>query len=443
MLPKIVIVGRPNVGKSALFNRIVKSRKAIVHEEPGVTRDLLQAEVEWNGKHFLLIDSGGLDWETSDEIKLKSQQILWQEIKEAELLLLVVDAKEGVTPLDREVSQKVRESGKPVILVANKVDSMLQLNSAFAFYSLGWGDPVPVSGLNGFNVGELLDEITERLPQTVPPSRELVGKIAIVGRPNVGKSTLLNALLGQERAIVSSIPGTTRDAIDSYWKTPHGEFLLIDTAGIKKKSRISSDLEYLSNLRAREAISRCDLALLVISAPEGILAQDLKIAGMIQEAKKACIVAVNKCDLVDFRPKKVDQFKQYLHKELNFLSYAEPLFISCKTGMNLEALTPLILEILSSYKKRFSTSLLNRTIAEITLAHPPPQAPGKEFRIYYVTQKSTAPPVLLLFVNKAENLHFSYERYLKNQLTLKLGLKGTPIFFTLRSKRKKLAGKKS
>lgn len=443
MLPKVVIVGRPNVGKSALFNRIAKSRKAIVHEEPGVTRDLLQAEVEWNKRGFLLIDSGGLDWQTGDEVKIKSQQILLEVIKEADLILLVVDAKEGILPLDREVSQQVRESGKPVVLVANKVDSMLQVNNAFTFYSLGWGDPIPVSGLNGFNIGELLDEITKRLPETVPPKRELMGKIAIVGRPNVGKSALLNALLGQERVIVSSVPGTTRDAVDTYWDTQYGEFLLIDTAGIKKKSQISSNLEYLSNLRARESISKCDLALLVISAEEGVQALDKKIAGMIQEAKKACIIAINKCDLVDFEPKKVARFQEYLAKELDFLSYAEPIFLSAKTGLNLNHLTPLIFTVLSSYKMHFSTSLLNKTMSEITLAHPPSQSPGKEFRIYYLTQKSTAPPDFLLFVNKAENLHFSYERYLKNQLTLKLGLRGTPILFTLRSKRKKLAGKKS
>ncbi|MCR4433494.1 MAG: ribosome biogenesis GTPase Der [Caldiserica bacterium] len=442
MLPKVLIVGRPNVGKSALFNRIVRSRKSIVHEEPGVTRDLLQAEVEWNDKHFLLIDSGGLDLDASDAVKVKAQEILLNMMREVDLILFVLDAREGVMPLDQEVSRIVRESRKPVILVANKVDTILQANTALAFYSLGWGDPIPVSGLNGFNIGELLDEISQRLPEAIPPTRRLVGKVAIVGRPNVGKSALLNALLGQERVIVSEIPGTTRDAIDTYWETPNGIFLLIDTAGIKKKSKISTDLEYLSNLRAQEAISRCDLALLVISAEEGIMAQDRKIAGMIQEAKKACIVAVNKCDLVDFNPKKVTQFKEYMAKELDFLAFAESIFISAKSGMNLDKLTPLLVAVLSSYRRHFATSLLNKMIAEITLAHPPPQAPGKEFRIYYVTQKSVAPPVFLFFVNKAENLHFSYERYLKNQLISRLGLIGTPIFFELRSKRKTLAGKK-
>ncbi|MCR4428852.1 MAG: ribosome biogenesis GTPase Der [Caldiserica bacterium] len=442
MLPKVLIVGRPNVGKSALFNRIIRSRKSIVHQEPGVTRDLLQAEVEWNGRKFLLIDSGGLDLDSSDVIKAKAQEILLGMMKEVELILFVLDSREGVHPLDMEVSQMVREAGKPVILVANKIDSYSKMNEALSFFSLGWGDPIPVSGLNGFNIGELLDEISRRIPQVSSPERELLGKVAIVGRPNVGKSALLNSLLGKERVIVSEIPGTTRDAIDTYWESTEGNFLLIDTAGIKKKSKISTDLEFLSNLRSQEAISRCDLAVLVISAPEGILSQDRKIAGMIQEAGKACIVAVNKCDLVDFQPKKVAQFQEYLKKELDFLSYAQTVFISAKTGLNLKQLPFLFHEVLNDYRRHFSTSLLNRTLEEIIAENPPPQSKGRPYRIYYLTQKGHSPPVFLLFVNREEKLHFSYERYLKNQFLQKLGLKGTPLFFEFRPKRGRVAGKK-
>lgn len=442
MLPKVLIVGRPNVGKSALFNRIIRSRKSIVHEQPGVTRDLLQAEVEWNGRRFLLIDSGGLDFDSSDFIKVKAHEILLGMMKEVDLILFVVDSKEGVHPLDIEVAQLVREAQRTVILVANKVDSYSKINEAYGFYSLGLGDPIPVSGLNGFNIGELLDEITAPIPQVLPPERELLGKIAIVGRPNVGKSALLNALLGKERVIVSEIPGTTRDAIDSFWETPEGNFLLIDTAGIKKKSKISSDLEFLSNLRSQEAISRCDLAVLVVSAPEGILSQDRKIGGMIQEAGKACVVAVNKCDLVDFQPKKVAQFKEYMGRELDFLSYAETIFISAKTGFNLKQLPSLFQEVLKNFRRHFPTSLLNRTLEEITLEHPPPQGKGGPYKIYYLTQKGHSPPVFLLFVNREEKLHFSYERYLKNRFMEKLGLRGTPLFFEFRPKKGRLAGKK-
>jgi len=442
MLPRVLILGRPNVGKSALFNRITRSRKSIVHEQPGVTRDLLQADVDWNGKQFQLIDSGGFDLDESDDIKAKARKLLLGMMEEVDLLLFLVDAKTGINPLDEEVSLFVRASGKPVVLVANKVDSSAQINSALQFYSLSWGDPIPVSGLNGFNIGELLDEIVKRLPESQVTQRELAGKIAIVGRPNVGKSALLNAFLQEERVIVSELPGTTRDAIDTYWKTDLGLFLLVDTAGIKKKSKVSTELEYLSNLRAQEAIKRCDLAMLVISAEDGILAGDRKIAGLIQEAEKSCIVVVNKCDLVDFKPKKVAQFREYMARELDFLSYAEPIFVSAKTGLNLDQITPLIASVLSSYRKHFVTSLLNKVISEITAAHPPPQSPGREFRIYYVTQKSISPPVFLCFVNKAENLHFSYERYLKNELIKRLRLIGTPVHLKLRSKRKTLAGKR-
>jgi len=442
MLPRVLILGRPNVGKSALFNRITRSRKSIVHEQPGVTRDLLQADVDWNGKQFQLIDSGGFDLDESNDIKAKARKLLLGMMEEVDLLLFLVDAKAGINPLDEEVSLFVRASGKPVVLVANKVDSSAQINSALQFYSLSWGDPIPVSGLNGFNIGELLDEIVKRLPEFQVTQRELAGKIAIVGRPNVGKSALLNAFLQEERVIVSELPGTTRDAIDTYWKTDLGLFLLVDTAGIKKKSKVSTELEYLSNLRAQEAIKRCDLAMLVISAEDGILAGDRKIAGLIQEAEKSCIVVVNKCDLVDFKPKKVAQFREYMARELDFLSYAEPIFVSAKTGLNLDQVTPLIASVLSSYRKHFVTSLLNKVISEITAAHPPPQSPGREFRIYYVTQKSIAPPVFLCFVNKAENLHFSYERYLKNELIKRLRLIGTPVHLKLRSKRKTLAGKR-
>jgi GTP-binding protein len=442
MLPRVLILGRPNVGKSALFNRITRSRKSIVHEQPGVTRDLLQADVDWNGKQFQLIDSGGFDLDESDDIKAKARKLLLSIMEEVDLLLFLVDAKAGINPLDEEVFLFVRASGKPVVLVANKVDSSAQINSALQFYSLSWGDPIPVSGLNGFNIGELLDEIVKRLPESQVTQRELAGKIAIVGRPNVGKSALLNAFLQEERVIVSELPGTTRDAIDTYWKTDLGLFLLVDTAGIKKKSKVSTELEYLSNLRAQEAIKRCDLAMLVISAEDGILAGDRKIAGLIQEAEKSCIVVVNKCDLVDFKPKKVAQFREYMARELDFLSYAEPIFVSAKTGLNLDQITPLIASVLSSYRKHFVTSLLNKVISEITAAHPPPQSPGREFRIYYVTQKSIAPPVFLCFVNKAENLHFSYERYLKNELIKRLRLIGTPVHLKLRSKRKTLAGKR-
>lgn len=432
--PIVLILGRPNVGKSALFNRIGQRRKSIVHPVEGVTRDIIAVETDWNGRAFRLVDSGGLDFTSGDEIKDQVQEIALSAIKGAALLLLVVDAKFGLQPLDREIAQQIRTSGKPVLLVANKVDSREGIAKSFDFFSLDLGDPIPVSGLNGFNIGDLLDEISLRLPAGETTLPLPVPKIAIVGRPNVGKSSLLNALLGRKQAIVAGTPGTTRDAVDSFWATTKGSYLLVDTAGIRHKSKVSEDVEYYSILRATEAIERSDMALLVVDAEAGILGQDRKIAGLIQKTEKACLIAINKVDRVDFVLEKKDQFLTHLHHELDFIAYAETAFLSAKTGFGLSQIPQCAQIILESYFTKVPTGKLNRVLRDILDERPPPANPRGGLKIFYATQRASAPPTFLLFANKPQNLHFSYERHLKTELRNRLELVGTPIRLELRSR---------
>lgn len=445
--PKVLILGRPNVGKSALFNRLCEQRKAIVHQQPGVTRDLLMSEVEWQGRTFTLVDSGGLDFLEDSELQQRVQKNVKDWIEQADLILFLVDGQAGPQSLDEDVSRLIRRSGKPALLAVNKIDHASQLPRSLDFFSLGWPNPIPVSGLNSLNVGDLLDAIAEDLPPLESSLEEpveekpLVGRIAIVGRPNVGKSSLLNALLGEERSIVSALPGTTRDVVDIIWHSSFGDALLVDTAGIRRKSRVGEDIEYYSILRATKALERADLAFLVLDASEGILAQDRKIAGLIQEANKACLVLVNKADLTDLQGEKWQRFLPFLRRELDFLSFAEALPVSAVTGWNLKGVPPLVSTILNSYHTQVTTGALNRILAEIQEANPPAQAPGKAFKIFYATQKGTAPPTFLCFVNKRENLHFSYERHLHNELRQKLGLVGTPIRLQFRSRISRTKGK--
>lgn len=434
-LPVVLILGRPNVGKSALFNRIAQKRKAIVHKEEGVTRDLITAEVEWGGRFFQLVDSGGLDFADGDEIRDKARAKTLGLIENADLILFLVDGKTGIHSLDQQISKLLLPVKEKVLLVVNKIDNSLKLNDALAFYAFSWGDPLPVSGLNGFNIGELLDAIISLLPEKGGFMPSTVGKVAIVGRPNVGKSSLLNALLKADRVIVSSTPGTTRDSIDTHWHTPLGNFLLIDTAGIKQKSKLKTELEYYSVLRAEESISRTDLAVLVLDALEGVSTQDKAIAGLIQEKKKACIIAINKCDLVDFSVKKKEQFSLYLRKEINFLPHALDVFVSVRTGLNLDILPRLLLQALTSYRRRVPTSLLNRVIQEIVREIPPPQSKKGTFKLYYATQKCASPPTFICFVNQRDRLHFSYARHLTNELISRLSLKGTPITLEFRERK--------
>lgn len=447
MIPKVLIVGRPNVGKSALFNRLCEQRKAIVHQQPGVTRDLLMSRVEWQGRTFILVDSGGIDFLEESELQQRVQNNVKGWIEQADLLLFLVDGQAGPQSLDEEVSRLLRRSGKPALLAVNKIDHASQLPRSLDFFSLGWSDPIPVSGLNSFNVGDLLDAIVEGLPppegspQEVPLEKTLVGSIAIVGRPNVGKSSLLNALLGEERSIVSTLPGTTRDVVDIIWHASFGDALLVDTAGIRRKSRVGEDVEYYSVLRATKALERADLAFLVLDANEGILAQDRRIAGLIQDANKACLVLVNKADLVDLGGEKWQRFLPFLRRELDFLPFAEVLPVSALTGWNLKGIPSLTSTILNSYNTKVTTGVLNRYLSEIQEANPPAQAPGKAFKIFYATQKGTAPPNFICFVNKRENLHFSYERHLHNELRQKLGLVGTPIRLQFRSRLSRTKGK--
>jgi GTP-binding protein len=405
-----------------------------MHPVEGVTRDIIAVETDWNGRAFRLVDSGGLDFTSGDEIKDQVQEIALSAIKGAALLLLVVDAKFGLQPLDREIAQQIRTSGKPVLLVANKVDSQEGIAKSFDFFSLGLGDPIPVSGLNGFNIGDLLDEISLRLPAGETTLPLPVPKIAIVGRPNVGKSSLLNALLGRKQAIVAGTPGTTRDAVDSFWVTTKGSYLLVDTAGIRHKSKVSEDVEYYSILRATEAIERSDMALLVVDAEAGILGQDRKIAGLIQKTEKACLIAINKVDRVDFVLEKKDQFLTHLHHELDFIAYAETAFLSAKTGFGLSQIPQSAQIILESYFTKVPTGKLNRVLRDILDERPPPANPLGGLKIFYATQRASAPPTFLLFANRPQNLHFSYERHLKTELRNRLKLVGTPVRLELRSR---------
>ncbi|GAV22297.1 ribosome biogenesis GTPase Der [Carboxydothermus pertinax] len=433
--PVVAIVGRPNVGKSTLFNRIVGERIAIVEDTPGVTRDRLYSEAEWQGKVFDLIDTGGLEF-AEDIITTKVREQIEKAIEESDLILFVCDSREGVTPTDEIVAKNLRKSDKPVILVANKVDDYLNPPTNFYdLYRLGLGDPVPISAASGANIGDLLDLVISKLnfPEDYEEDDPVV-KIAVVGRPNVGKSSLVNALLGEERVVVSDIPGTTRDAIDTPLWYQGRPYLLIDTAGMRRKSRIEEDLEKYSVNRSIKAIRRADVALLMISAEEGITEQDTKIAGLIHENGRGVIIVVNKWDLIEKDAKTADRYREHIYFELGFLKYAPIIFVSAKTGQRLHKLMELVNQVAFEHQKRVSTSLLNQILREAVLLNPPPTDRGRPLKIFYVTQVETKPPTFALFVNDAELMHFSYLRYLENVFRQNFGFEGTTIRFLLRER---------
>lgn len=428
----VAIVGRPNVGKSTLFNRLTSARTAIVEKMPGITRDRLYGLVEWSGRQFTIIDTGGVTFEREN---LLSEQVRRQAevaIEEATVILLILDAREGLTPLDGEIASFLRRSGKPIIPVVNKVDTPEDHYYLYSFYSLGLGEPRPVSSAHGRGIGDLLDNIYSALPEQEDPlyPPDTI-KVAVMGRPNVGKSSLVNTLLGEERVIVSEQPGTTREAVDSRFQYKNRNYILIDTAGVRKKSQVKEKVEYYSVLRSLGAADRSDLALLLLDGAEGVTEQDIKLAGYIDGAGKGLILVVNKWDLVDTKEESRRQLEKDIRHKIAFAGYAPITFISALTGRRVERLFPLINRIWEEQRRRLPTSWLNQLVADAVLMTPPPTVKGRRLKIYYATQPKISPPTFVLFVNDPRLMHFSYLRYLENRLRESFEYFGTPIRFII------------
>lgn len=435
--PIVAVVGRPNVGKSTLFNKLIGQRLSIVEDTPGVTRDRIYSECEWRGKHFMMVDTGGIEPESNDVILVQMRRQAQIAIDTADVVILVTDMKDGVTATDQEVAQMLLKTGKPVILCVNKCDSLGEPPMEFyEFYNLGLGDPVQLSAVHGHGTGDLLDLVYDLLPQEQEEAYdEDVIRVAVVGKPNVGKSSLINKITGQERMIVSDIAGTTRDATDSYVENEQGKFVFIDTAGIRRKSKVLENIERYSVLRAHMAVDRSDVCVIVIDANEGFTEQDSKIAGYAHEQGKGCIIAVNKWDAVENKTDKtMQEMKDKLAVDFSFMSYVPFLFISAKTGQRLNKLYELIRYVKQQNSIRISTGTLNDLLAYATAKVQPPSDKGRRLKIYYMTQPSTNPPTFVAFVNRADLFHFSYRRYLENQIREAFQLDGTPIRFIVRER---------
>lgn len=439
MKPTVAVVGRPNVGKSTLFNKITGKRISIVEDTPGITRDRIYAEAEWCGREFTLIDTGGIEPSSKDIILSQMREQANMAIEMADVTLFMVNVREGMTAADKEVAAMLQKCGRPVLLVCNKVDNPGNPPmEMYEFYNLGVGDPYPISSIHGLGVGDLLDDVVSYFPpEDETDEEEDVIHVAIVGKPNAGKSSLVNYILGENRVIVSDIAGTTRDAIDSRYEKDGQKYVLIDTAGMRKRGKINIDVERYSVARALGAVDRADVCLILIDATEGITEQDTKIAGYVHEAGKASIVVVNKWDLVEKETNTMNNFKNRVKEGLNFMMYAPSVYISAKTGQRVDTLFDGIKEVLAQNSKRISTGVLNDVINEAIAMVQPPSDKGKRLKIYYATQASIKPPTFVLFVNNAELAHYSYIRYLENQLRAKFGFEGTPIKFIIREKNKK------
>jgi GTP-binding protein len=433
--PTVAIVGRPNVGKSTVFNRIIGDRLAIVEDKPGVTRDRIYGRAEWMGKSFSLIDTGGIEIGGDDEM-LKSVRMQAElAIEEADVIVFMVDAKAGLTPSDNEVAQLLYRAQKPVILAVNKVDNLQRHDAIYEFYALGFGDPVGISGSHGSGIGNLLDAVVSKLPDKT--EEEYDGdtiRVAVIGRPNVGKSSLVNAILGEERVIVSDQAGTTRDAIDTPFEKDGQKFVLIDTAGIRKRGKVYETTEKYSVLRAMRAIERADVALVVLNAEEGIVEQDKHIAGYAHEAGKASIFVVNKWDALEKDDKTMNRFEQKIRDHFLFMSYAPIVFVSAKTKQRLNRVLPTVVDVSEQHAMRVQTHLLNDVISDAVARTPPPTDKGKRLRINFATQVAVKPPTFVFFVNEPELMHFSYERFLENQIRAAFGFEGTPIRLFSRKK---------
>jgi len=434
--PIVAIVGRPNVGKSTLFNKLAGKRISIVQDTPGVTRDRVYAEAEWIGYNFTMIDTGGIEPYSDDMIVKQMKRQANIAIETADVIIFIVDGKEGLTASDNEVATLLRKSKKSVVLVVNKVDSLKDENNAYEFYNLGIGDPVTISATQGLGLGDMLDKVVENFDKSIyDEGEDEYIRIAMVGKPNVGKSSLINKLLGEERVIVSDVPGTTRDAIDSYLETSEGKFILVDTAGIRRKSKVKEEIERYSVIRTYTAIERADVCILMIDATDGVTEQDEKIIGFAHEMSKAIMVIVNKWDLVEKDGKTLDKFKKELQGNLKFLSYAEYLFISALTGQRVHKVLTMAKYCYDNYNKRISTGVLNDVVSRAVLMKEPPTVSLKRMKIYYVTQVATKPPKFVFFVNDESAKHFSYERYIENQIRDSFDFKGTGIQIEYRQKK--------
>ena len=437
--PVIAVVGRPNVGKSTLFNKLIGKRVSIVDDTPGVTRDRIYGDTEWDGRKIMLVDTGGIEHGTDDVILsgMRSQAEL--AISMANAVIFVVDVKSGVTAADSEVAAMLQKSGKPVVVCVNKCDSIGDLPLEFyEFYNLGLGDPVAVSSVHGHGTGDLLDEVFKYIPKEDDSEKdEDVINVAVIGKPNAGKSSLINAISGEERSIVSDIAGTTRDAIDTLVENQFGKFNFTDTAGLRRKSKVEEKIEKYSVLRAQMAIERSDVCVIMLDGVDGFTEQDSKVAGLALEQGKACIIAVNKWDIVDKNSTTMDAYRKKLMKDFSFMPFAPIIFISAKTGQRLDRLFELIKFVNEQNTMRISTGKLNDILADATARVQPPSDKGKRLKIYYMTQASTKPPTFVCFCTRADLFHFSYQRYLENQIRSTFGLEGTPIRFVIRERGEK------
>lgn len=437
--PTVAIVGRPNVGKSTFFNYLAGKRISIVEDTPGVTRDRVYAETNWRGRNFTIVDTGGIETKTDDIILAQMREQAELAIRLSDVIVFVTDIKQGVTAADSDIALMLKKSKKPIILVCNKADNYGKMpDEIYEFYNLGLGEPHRVSAANAIGIGDVLDAIYEKLPPMEDGELEDdTIKVAVIGKPNVGKSSLINKILGENRVIVSNIAGTTRDAIDSEFENEFGKYIFIDTAGIRRKSKVSENLEKYSVLRSLLAIERADVCLLMIDANEGVTEQDTKIAGEAHEAGKGIIILVNKWDEYKKENGTLEQYQKDVYNKLSYLSYAPILFISAKTGQRVNKLFELINSVASQNSLRVSTSTLNQVLNEAIAIVQPPTDKGKRLRIFYMTQASTKPPTFVVFVNDKDLFHFSYERYLVNQIRKEFGLVGTPIRIIVREKNEK------
>lgn len=434
--PLVAIVGRPNVGKSMLFNRLVGRRLSIVEDTPGVTRDRLYAECEWCGRKFDMVDTGGIEPSTDSEILLFMREQAQIAIDSATVIILVTDIRTGVTAADKDVANMLLRSKKPVVLAVNKADSTGATDPAvYEFYSLGLGDPIPVSAVHGHGTGDLLDECLKAFPEEDGGEEEEdCIKVAVIGKPNVGKSSLINHILGEKRVIVSNMAGTTRDAVDTMYENELGRYMFIDTAGIRRKSKVDERVEKFSVMRAQMAIERADVCLIMIDAREGVTEQDTKIAGLAHEAGKASIVIVNKWDLVDKETGTMEKMRKEVMRDLSFMSYAPVLFISALTGQRTNRIFELINFVNDQSNMRITTGMLNNVLADAQARVQPPTDKGRRLKIYYMTQTGIKPPNFVIFCNSRELFHFSYQRYIENQIRAVFGLEGTPVRIVIRQK---------
>ena len=434
--PVVAIVGRPNVGKSMLFNKLIGQRLSIVEDTPGVTRDRIYGECEWLGRKFTLVDTGGIEPSTDSQILSFMRDQAQIAIDNATVIIFVVDIKSGMTASDQEVAYMLQRSGKPIVLAVNKMDATGPMDPDFyEFYNLGLGDPIAVSAVHGHGTGDLLDECLKYFPPEDDDEDESdVIQVAIIGRPNVGKSSLTNKILGEQRVIVSNVAGTTRDAIDSYFENEQGKYNFIDTAGMRKKSKVDDSIEKYSVLRATMAIERSDVCLILIDAQDGVTEQDTKVAGLAHEAGKACIIVVNKWDLIEKDDKTMDRMREAVRRDLSYMTYAPIVFISAATGQRVNRLFELINYVNEQASMRITTGMLNSVLADAQTRVQPPTDKGRRLKIYYMTQVGVKPPHFVVFCNDRKLFHFSYQRYLENQIRGVFGLEGTPVILTIRQK---------